>query len=139
MKLAVDANVAIKWYIDEPSSAVARWLLDRDCDLVAPEHILAEVGQVLWRRFRQGEIAETQVAEIMKYLPLYFDLVPLEEIAAEATRMACEIEYTVYDCLYVAAAQRHDTYLVTADGRFLEVLSASRYSGRAQSLQSVNI
>ena len=53
MKFVIDANVAIKWYLDEPSSEIARRLLDGDDDLIAPEHILAEVGQALWRLARE--------------------------------------------------------------------------------------
>jgi predicted nucleic acid-binding protein len=137
MKFVIDANVAIKWYLDEPSWEIARRLLDGDDDLIAPEHILAEVGQALWRRFRRGEIPRAQIDDIVTYLPQYFDLVPLTEIAAEATGLACDIAYTVYDCLYVAAAIRRDTYLVTADDRLLAALSGSRWADRARSLTSI--
>jgi predicted nucleic acid-binding protein len=36
-----------------------------------------------------------------------------------AFQLAAELSHPVYDCLYLALALRRDTYVVTADGRFL--------------------
>jgi predicted nucleic acid-binding protein len=139
MKFVVDASVAVKWYLEEPYAALARRLLDGDHTLIAPEHILAEVGQTLFRRFRQGEITREQVDGIVPHLPAFFDLMPLEQIAAEATQLACEIAYTVYDCLYVVAAIRRDCTLVTSDERLIAVLSKSRWPHVAKSLQMMSV
>jgi predicted nucleic acid-binding protein len=137
MTLVVDANVAIKWYITELDTPIALRLLSDEPDLIAPEHILAEVGQALWRRFRRGEITRTQVAEAVTRLSQSIELIPLEEIAAEAADIACEISYTVYDCLYIAAAVRSNTVLVTADDRLRTALSGSRWADRARLLSSI--
>lgn len=67
------------------------------------------------------------------------ELIPLDEVAASATEIACEVAYTVYDCLYVATAIRQDCTLVTDDGRLIAALSKSRWSGIAQTLQTTKV
>ena len=51
MILAIDASVAVKWFIDEPRRDQARDVLVRDFDLVAPDLILVEVANALRTRF----------------------------------------------------------------------------------------
>jgi predicted nucleic acid-binding protein len=137
MKLVVDANVAVKWYVVEPHASVARQLLGGDHELIAPEHILAEVGQALWRHYREGTINRVQVRDAMSLLPRTVELIPLEEVAAAATDIACDMAYTVYDCLYVAAAIRRDCLLITADDRFIGALSKSRWSDVVRPLRAI--
>ena len=48
--LVVDANVVIKWHLDEIHSDAARKLLRDDVpDLHAADLVFAEVGNVLWK------------------------------------------------------------------------------------------
>ena len=55
--LVIDASVALKWLVTEAGSAAANDLLDRAADgetlLVAPEHLLGEVGNGLRKRVAQ--------------------------------------------------------------------------------------
>jgi predicted nucleic acid-binding protein len=50
--------------------------------------------------------------------------------------MALELDHPIYDCLYLAAAQLHDTRLITADRRFVEKVAAHPYLGRRITLLS---
>lgn len=43
---------------------------------------------------------------------------PIEPVLDRASELAIEIGHPVHDCLYVALALHHDTYVVTADRRF---------------------
>ncbi len=51
-----------------------------------------------------------------------------------ALEIAIEIAHPIYDCVYLALAQRLGRTLVTADRRFLRSLAGSDHAGRAMSL-----
>jgi predicted nucleic acid-binding protein len=48
--VVVDASVAIKWFIQEPDRTAARLLLEPDKRLLAPELLVAEVANAIWKR-----------------------------------------------------------------------------------------
>ena len=48
MRLVVDASVALKWFLDEPDSGLARGLITGGDELVAPGFLLLEAGNSLW-------------------------------------------------------------------------------------------
>ncbi|MHA6619459.1 hypothetical protein [Pseudonocardia sp. DLS-67] len=52
--IVVDASVALKWTVTEPGSDAANALLERNALLVAPEHLLGEVGNGRAARARAG-------------------------------------------------------------------------------------
>ncbi len=45
-----------------------------------------------------------------------------------------EIDHPIYDCLYLAAAERLSTQLVTADARFINRVRATPYAPRVRAL-----
>ena len=47
MILIVDANVAVMWFVPEPSSEAAAALLDSADELVAPDYVHVEVASAL--------------------------------------------------------------------------------------------
>jgi predicted nucleic acid-binding protein len=135
MRLVVDASVAVKWYVDEPLSGAARQLLDDDHHLIGPEHLLAEVGQALWRRFYKDELSQDRVLQIVEVLPDFFELIPTEALISDAVALACARSQSVYDCLYVAAAVQEDALLVTADLRLVRAMAGSVWYERIRSLE----
>ena len=50
--------------------------------------------------------------------------------------LALELGLPVYDCIYLALAERLDRTLITADKRFLNALDASRHESRAVDLET---
>jgi predicted nucleic acid-binding protein len=126
MNWIVDANVACKWYLDEPGSAAARRLLDGDDVLAAPDIVLAEVVNVAWQRRRRGEIGAPHAAAIARHLPTALVLIPSREILERALDVAVAIDQPVYDCLYVAAAERFEAALVTDDRKLLAAIRKGR-------------
>ena len=116
MNLVIDASVACKWYLDEPLADAARRLAESDDMFLAPDLILAEVGNVLWQRLRKGEITDLQAKQITSQLPgVFFALVPTATLLERALQIAVEVDHPVYDGLYLALAERWDAPLVTAD------------------------
>jgi predicted nucleic acid-binding protein len=135
MTLVVDASVAIKWYLDEPHADAALELVAREPDLIAPDLVVAEVGNALWKRQRQGEITAEHVNAIAIALPKAFAaLSPAADLIADALTLADHLDHPVYDCLYLALAARRQVELVTADRRLVRRVQADPVSVRIRLL-----
>ena len=119
MILVIDASVACKWFFNEPLSAEARQLAASDATFVAPDMILAECANAAWRRVRDGTVTPAHARAFLDSLPLWFEaLSPAAELHKAAFAMAHELGHPVYDCLYLALAEREQALVVTADRAF---------------------
>ena len=120
-RVVVDASVAVKWFLPEDLSTEARRLLATEYELLAPDLLWAELGNVLWKKHRRREIDRPTALELLRN----FSRVPLEfhsteQWAAAALELAIEHGVTVYDGLYLALAAGTGCRLVTADRRLQE-------------------
>ena len=119
MKLTVDASVVVKWFLTEPQSDEARRLLTPRFHLHAPDILLAEYANTIWKKVHRNEIPNPQ--------PYFDEVANLSEVVTlergsnlieRAARIAVEIDHPVYDCLYLACAQVVGSVLITADRQF---------------------
>jgi len=116
VSLAIDASVVIKWFIDEPLHEEARQLLLERETLHAPDLLISKVGNIAWKKLLRGEIEEKHAHSIALSLSdLPVTLHPSIELIDRALQIAVAIKYSVYDCLYIACAERSTIRLVTAD------------------------
>ena len=113
----VDASVAIRWFVDGPGAErSAPWL--REITLVAPDLILAEAGSALWRYVRAGDLQMAEATSILQRMPDSFArLVPTAELARDALLLAHELDHSVFDCVYLALAQREELGILTLDAK----------------------
>ena len=126
--MIIDASVAFKWLVEEEDSSVAIALLAEDT-LTAPNLILAEVGNALWKRIARGEMNDPAgAAEALGRLPEMLALTNDSELAARALEIACDLQHPIYDCFYLAEAENRGETLVTADKRFLHKVADTAYS-----------
>jgi predicted nucleic acid-binding protein len=123
--LIVDASVAVKWVLNEDGSEAAV-ALGRQDTLAAPEFWLIEVANVIWKRWRRGDMTADAAAGAFEVLQSAAVIpIRLDALLSDAMHYAIMLDHPVYDCLYIAAAIQNDTVLVTADRKFVAV--ASRY------------
>jgi predicted nucleic acid-binding protein len=128
MQYVIDACVVAKWFIPEPHKANAERILrnfvEDKVKLIAPDFLVAEVGNLLWKRSTlQGELSERKAAEAMEaLLALDIDLRPAAPVARSALRLAAQEKHSVYDMIYVALAQQEACELITADEKMLAKL-----------------
>lgn len=116
MKLTVDAGVVLKWFVTEPLSEQARQLLDGELDLHAPDILLAEFANTIWKKVRRGEIPDPQpYLGDLANLPGIVTIHPVGGLIERAAQIAVLIGHPVYDCLYLACAEVTASVLITAD------------------------
>jgi predicted nucleic acid-binding protein len=126
--VVIDASVAAKWFVVEPGASAARELVETESVLIAPELVIAEVLNVVWKRFIRNDLERDQMAHIPNALPkLFAELWPTVWLARRAFEIAAELRHPVYDCFYLALAESEDATLVTADRRLIERLAGSRW------------
>ena len=116
MKWVVDASVAAKWLAPEPESRLAETLLDDE--LIVPDLLFAEVGNILWKKQLRGEMdaAATQIgARWLLQVPVQVH--DSAGLLADALALALQLQHPAYDCFYLALARRVDAPLMTADRR----------------------
>jgi predicted nucleic acid-binding protein len=129
MKRVLDSSVGVKWVLPELHSDKALRLRDdyRNGieELIAPDVFLVEVAHALTRAERQQRITPVQGAQawadVMSAQPQLFGYLALLPRAYEISSQRRD---GVYDCLYVAQAEREGCDLVTADDRMLKNLQA---------------
>lgn len=135
MTVVVDASVACKWFIAKDGSQAAEALLAGDALLLAPDLLIAEVANIAWLKSRRGEMLPEQARMMVEGLPRLFDrLTPAAELAEPALEIAVALGHPVYDCLYLALAERHRTHMVTADRRLLARLTGTGWQELAVGL-----
>ncbi len=120
MTTVVDASVALKWYFPERGSGTADAILAEAIEsarvLLAPDLIVAEFTNVLWRKTRLGECREDEATEILELWQTDRPtLVETSPLAQRALELALRLDHSVYDCLYLATAIEYEAGLVTAD------------------------
>ena len=116
MNLTVDASIAVKWSVAESLSDDARRLLSHRLRLHAPDILIAEFANTIWKKARQGEIEDPQpYFDELALLPDVVTLHPADGLIDRAARIAVAIDHPVSDCLYLACAEAAAAALITAD------------------------
>lgn len=134
----VDSSVVIKWFIPEVEADAAEALVAAGYGLVAPDLLVAEVGDVLWQKFRRGEISASDAAEIGRSI-LDSDTITLHPSDVHFDRaldVAVEYGRSFCDSLYIAMAIELDTVFITADLRLVCALAERDLRSRVRALGS---
>ena len=119
----IDASVIAAAFFQEQFAQAAVALLASDRPLHAPDLVIAEIANVIWKRHRRDEIDNTEAAELLadfRTLPLC--ITSSSELIEPALELALRTGRTVYDCLYLALAVRTKSIMATADKRLVNAL-----------------
>ena len=126
MRVTVDASVAVKWFVEEEGRSEALSLTAPRLERHAPDLVLHECANVIWKKERRGEIPSAHLfIDQIAQLPEAVDLHPGADLVRDAARIALEVGHSVYDCFYIACAKLTDSVLVTSDRRLAGVVSRS--------------
>lgn len=129
MRYVIDSSVAFKWLVPEVHSDKALALRDAFRngvhELLAPDVFPAEVTHALTRGQRQSRVTVPRGGQL--FADLLYSLPPLHPtlpLLPRAYAISTVARIGVYDCLYVALAEREGCEFVTADARLVTNLQA---------------
>ena len=140
MKLTVDASIVVKWFVAEPLHHEARLMLARRLNLHAPDLVLSEFANTIWKKTRSKETPDEEpYLNEMASLPDVISLFPDRELVERAVRLAFEIDHPVYDCLYLACAEATGSDVITADRRMVNKSAAQSLGVRVEYLGDAGV
>jgi predicted nucleic acid-binding protein len=118
----VDASIALKWVVEETGTADALVLRQR-ARLIAPDLLLAECANILWKKVRRDELSKDEAVLAARLLEgADIELVPTRSLLDSATSIAIDLDHPAYDCMYMALAAASGCRFVTVDDRLLRKL-----------------
>ena len=123
--VVVDASIAIKWVLEESDSDRAEALLiewnDKGISIYAPNLLVYEITNALYRKVRKGEITLDRAKEALADISLAeidFDFSIDFALSTRAMELANHFSLpATYDSHYLALAELKDCPLWTADTR----------------------
>lgn len=138
MILVIDASVAVKWYLAEDYSEAAETLLNGGFDLNAPELICAELGNILWKKHRAGNIDADQSSVIAEtFLTQNITIYPLNGLLVPALKGAISHGQSVYDWTYLALAISLECKFITADRRFFLSMRSTTFKNHVMWIEEL--
>ena len=136
MTTVVDASVAFNLHLNSPVSKVAAGALAEADITLAPDLIFSEVANAAWVTTRAGMITEDEGAAIVSLLSSHLTrIVTSASLAPRAYQIAIELEHPVYDCIYLALAERESAALVTFDRRFEVAVRKTKWAALVRCLR----
>jgi predicted nucleic acid-binding protein len=123
VSVVVDASVAVAWVVEEARSEEAGRLLLSSRKLIAPAFLLVEVGNALARRHWRGTTRDGFAAKAIETLRHRNEMrfTASSVLVALASLLAERLRHPIYDCLYLALAQREGASLATFDERLAQL------------------
>ena len=121
----IDASVLIKTVVEEDGSAQAVALLESGA-AVAPDLIMSECANILWKKIRRGEYTSEEAklaAQILQRAE--FEIAPSRMLTEHAVEYSAMLDHPTYDCVYLALARVRGLRFVTADMRLVRKLNAA--------------
>ena len=136
MTVVVDASVATKWFIEESGRERALEVLDMPVRH-APDLIIADIANVAWKKSIRGEVTRDQTRVICASVARYFAILHSSEALLDrAIEIALQLRHPVYDCLYLACAERAGGGLITADQQLLTALDGTALASIAVHIEA---
>ena len=128
MRYVLDASAALCWVLPRPNSGKALQLRadfqNAVHDLIAPSVFSGEVASALTKAERQKLIpvgdARPLLGRVMRTLPV---MRPYEPLLDRAVDISSQTRSGLYNCLYVALAEREGCELVTDDQKLVANLT----------------
>jgi predicted nucleic acid-binding protein len=118
----LDASAAVRLILGDPAAADVAEQIREAALVMAPELMLSEVANTLWKLQRADQLADLDSQQLLADARDLVDRVePDRHLQAEALALACHHDHPVYDCLYLALARREAATLISLDRRLQQL------------------
>lgn len=129
MLVIIDSSVVAKWFFGENLStqaiAVRQNWIGSKLDLLAPDLILTEISNIIWKKQRLGLISNLEARDtLIDLLALALPTVSSQSLLLTAYDLAEKCDRTVSDSLYLALSIQMQAELITADLRLYNAVSS---------------
>jgi predicted nucleic acid-binding protein len=134
--LVIDATIAIKWVVEEPGTRQALGLSRHA--LLAPDLLVAECANILWKKTRRNELSEDEAflaARLAARADL--ELAPTRPLLERAARIAVALDHPAYDCVHVALAEFRGCEFVTTDMALVRKALAAGFGSGVSGLEAL--
>ncbi|MEM9596017.1 MAG: type II toxin-antitoxin system VapC family toxin [Acidobacteriota bacterium] len=126
MSVVVDASVVVHWLIPGTFTHSATRLLHGEERLLAPDLLVAEVGNAVWKYHRQRLVSREEADTAIGML----DVAPIAlqastQLITDAFQIAADLDRSVYDSLYLALAFVANAPFVTADRKLRNAVAGT--------------
>jgi predicted nucleic acid-binding protein len=112
----LDASAAVRAVMDAGAQPALLNRISSAATLIAPTLLRAEVGNALWKYFRAGVLAPTDLPdrhhEAMALIELFVDDA---QLFPEVLTLAADLSHPVYEAVYALTAKRYAAVLLTVD------------------------
>lgn len=123
MRYVLDASTALCWVLPRPNSGKAQQLRtdfqNAVHELIAPSVFSGEVASALTKAERQKLIAVGDARPLLGRVMRTPVMHPYEPLLDRAVDISSQTRGGLYDCLYVALAEREGCELVTDDQKLI--------------------
>ncbi len=114
----LDASAVLRVITHDQMGAAWAQRLQEAPLVLAPELMLTEVANALWKLQRAGSLAGLHPQLLLADARDLVDQIePDRHLQVEALALACHLDHPIYDCLYLALARREAADLLTSDQR----------------------
>ncbi|NUQ22483.1 MAG: type II toxin-antitoxin system VapC family toxin [Saprospiraceae bacterium] len=121
MRLVIDTNAAIEIVLGRPNMPAFRELLNQAEEVIAPELLQIESGNVLWKLHRHGIIPNNDIFPILQDIEAIVDKwYFFQQLKPFAMPLAVEYQISVYDSCYLSLAKIENAALLTLDKKLQE-------------------
>jgi predicted nucleic acid-binding protein len=128
MDRVVDASVAVKIFIPESHSAIAKDIMLQPGTKHVPDLFRVEVVSVLCRKIQIGELSADEGREaVSAFMQLPLQSYSTADLLVPAFEIALESSQYIYDCVYLTLAVQLNIKMVTADRRFCKAIQKTGF------------
>lgn len=118
----LDASAAVRLILGDPAAADVAEQIREAAVVMAPELMLTEVANTLWKLQQAGHLAGLDPQQLLAEARDLVDRVEADRhLQAEALALACHHDHPVVDCLYLALARREAATLISMDRRLQQL------------------
>ena len=128
-RVILDSSVIAAIFFKEDFSGRAETAAE-NYKLITVDLAIAEVANVAWKRVmffdESKEIALKALRRGIDFITSVCEVISTQKLLEDAFEIAIEDKITIYDSLFIAAAEREKVPLLTTDGKLYEKIKSKR-------------